>query len=248
MRRPTVMLATALVILGTTGLSGCTGEEAAAPAAPTTPGTATTTGTPSPATPTAGAPGSGTGPGCPANEDRIPPGSRSVSTGDLDHDGRRDTLFLVDDGENSIGVRTATGLTTSTRFSVAEPSELEPHGFLIADGSSFILLGGSRQAYLFAFVGCRVVVTRNAEGEQYRFDNGFARSGTGVGCLRGSDGLTLVGLRAERTTDGDRYQIRRTVIEPMQLGRSARNGPTSVSETGLTREAAFDKVRTGYPC
>ncbi|SBT65817.1 hypothetical protein GA0070622_2830 [Micromonospora sediminicola] len=145
-------------------------------------------------------------------------------------------------------MRTAAGLTTSTRFSVAEPSELEPHGFVAADGSSLILLSGSRQAYLFAFTGCQVVVTHNAEGEQYRFDNGFAWSGTGVGCLRGGDGLTLVGLRAERTTDGNRYQIRRTVIEPVQLGRSARNGPTSVGDTGLTREAAFDRVRTGYPC
>ncbi|MEW2443655.1 hypothetical protein [Micromonospora marina] len=57
-------------------------------------------------------------------------------------------MLLADGGPNRIGVGTATGLTTSARYSVAEPGEPEPHGFVVADGSSLILLSGSRQAYL----------------------------------------------------------------------------------------------------
>lgn len=249
--------ALASAVLGIAALSGCSATDAttagASTAASSTPVTAPTTAhaTGEPVTSakpskTSDNPG-GNGQGCSANGKKIPAGAHMVTTDDLDHDGRKDKLFLTQ-SPSQMGVRTATGKTFTRTFSVSEASEVGAQAFVVADGSSLILLSGSRQSYLFAVVDCEIVVTKNVQGEPYTFDNGFTKPGTGVGCLHDKNGLTLVGLLAAKDDNNGKYDITRTVIEPQHFGTSARNGQVTGSDLGLSRDAAFAKIRTGFPC
>lgn len=258
MQRSTLPTLFTCGVLGIAGLAGCTGTASEATAGSGGAVSSAPVGSPtagqSSKGPIASAKPStsddnpaGNGPGCPANGAKIPADAHSVTTADLDHDGRADTLFLVHD-TSELGVRTASGKTLTSKFSVAEASEVGAQAFVVADGSSLVLLSGSRQSYLFAVVDCAIVVTKNVQGLPYTFDNGFSKPGTGVGCTHDKNGLTLVGLLAAKDDKSGTYDITRTVIEPQHLGTSARNGRVIGSDLGLTRKAAFDKIGAGFPC
>ena len=245
-------------MVGLAALSVCTGTPTATSASSTTT-TSSAPATSLPASPTAGKSTASTpsattgddptghGPGCAANNVKIPVGAQTVTTADLDHDGREDKLFLQHN-TSELGVHTASGDTFSRKFAVSEASEVGAQAFVVADGSSLVLLSGSRQSYLFAVVNCALVVTKNVQGRPYTFDNGFTKPGTGVGCTHDKNGLTLVGLLAAKDGKSGEYDITRTVIEPQHSGRSARNGRVIGGDPGLSQHAAFDKVRTGFPC
>ena len=113
----------------------------------------------------------GHGPGCAASNVKIPVGAQTVTTADLDHDGRADKLFLQHN-TSELGVHTASGDTFSRKFAVSEASEVGAQAFVVADGSSLVLLSGSRQSYLFAVVDCALVVTKT-------FKDGHIPSTTG---------------------------------------------------------------------
>ncbi|WP_410811265.1 hypothetical protein [Micromonospora sp. 067-2] len=249
MRRLKLPTLVAVAALGLTAVAGCdsTGGPTASaptPVAPASSSAATPTATPSAAATTGAA--STSGAGCTSNGVAIPAGSRKATVADLDGDGRSETLFLTPDA--MFGVRTASGATSSVRYDTADPAEPGGEAFRNSDGSAVILLGGGRQWKLFALVDCKVVATRNAQGEQYAFDKSFATPGTGVGCVRNAKGETLVGLRAAKMgMSTDQYEIEQTTIVLAGHGTSARNGQVTATESGLTQRAAWDKAQ-GTPC
>ncbi len=238
------LLASSALALG--ALAGCT---ASIPSV--TPGGAAA-GTPTPA-PATSKPSTGIGTsappaarkGCPANDATIPSKASISKTADLDGDGRADTLFLAQDKE-TLGVRTASGATISTKFQVNEASDVGADGFVTGDGSAVILLGGSRTVYLFAMKNCHIVETHNAQGVQYTFDNGFRVPGTGVGCYTTGRGLTLAGLKAVPTSGG--YTVQRTAIVLQHGGLSAANGAITTSGHYLSEVQAYDAVRKQFSC
>jgi hypothetical protein len=239
-------------------LVACSDDDhtSAASPSPATPVTTASAGVGAAPTSTLGShgagPGTGTSPGgkgCTPNGERVPAGATQATYADVDGDAKRDTVFLDSTGSR-VGIRTASGRVFSIGYRVAEASELSAQAFVTADGNALILLSGSRQAYLFGIVNCAVVVTRNAEGDQYTFDNGFKDLDTGVGCLSGSDQtLTLAGLRAAKMgMSSGYYEVYRTAITIGERGRSASNGPITQSDENVSHDRARAKVRTGFPC
>jgi hypothetical protein len=243
---------TAVTLTALAFLAACAGNtpaatpshSASAVATPT--GTETPTGTRGASTPPTSA---GAGRGCAANGGSVPRGAARSTYADVDGDHKPDTLFL-DATNHRVGIRTASGRVFSREYKLAEASDLSAQAFVTRDGAALILLSGSRKAYLFGVVDCTVVITRNAQGAQYAFDNGFQNSDAGVGCLSDkTKSLTLAGLRAAKLgMSSNYYEIYRTAIVIGGHGRSASNGPITESDRNLSHATAQAKVRTGFPC
>jgi hypothetical protein len=225
-------------------LAGCSGSSstgASAPAATATASSSAATGSGSTAgpTPSAAATTSATGSqtaddGCAPNTATIPKGAGKASSPDLDHDGKRDTVWLADSGTTRrLGVKTASGATFSTTFSSAAPQAATAIGQRLGDGSEIILLNTGRSVQLYAVVDCRIVVSKNAQGKQYSFDLGFTGYGTGVRCVDAGRGLQVAGMLADPGANST-FTVYQTRIALSDSGREARN----TARQTLAKEAA----------
>jgi hypothetical protein len=185
--------------------------------------------------------GSTKGKGCAAGGASIPPEADLAQAGDLDGDGKGDTLWIGfnQNDQQTFGVQTASGARFSMRFStVNDPQRASSSvwGDRLGDGTAVILLDTSNEVRLYAVVDCSIVVTRNKQNNQYIFDRGNLGNGTGVGCpVIGSTGRHLVGYLAEEKNNG--YSVSRTAIVLSQGGRRATNGSTTVLGTALSKNS-----------
>jgi hypothetical protein len=195
------------------GCSGSSDSGSAAPAPASTAGSSpaasadSTAGPTSTGAPTASAGGGQTAnDGCVKNGQAIPKGAGKASSPDLDHDGKRDSVWLADSGSTRrLGVRTASGDT----FSTAAPQPATAIGQRLGDGSAIILLNTGRSVQLYAVVGCQIVPTKNVQGKQYSFDLGFTGYGTGVKCVDAGRGLQVAGMLADPGTT-QKYTVYQT--------------------------------------
>ncbi len=227
----------------TASASATTGSTGTSTTATTKPATGTT---PAGGTTTAG----NNGHGCPAGGASIPAGAGTATTADLDGDGRADTVWLADKGDRRVlGVRTATGAGFSTTFSSAAPQSATAVAGRLGDGSAVILLDLSRETKLYAVVNCTIVASRNAQGDQYTFDQGFTGYGTGAGCPSlGSSGRHLVGYLAKPNSDGSRFRVVRTTISLSANGARAKNSTTTVLGRSLPSSSAVVKLAQSVTC
>lgn len=228
-------------------LAGCSGSSSAGAAAQTaistasssTPASSTSTPEPTPtgaATTTGGQTASD---GCAPNSATIPKGAGKASSPDLDHDGKRDTVWLADSGTTRrLGVKTASGATFSTTFTSAAPQAATAIGQRLGDGSEIILLNTGRSVQLYAVVNCQIVVSKNAQGKQYSFDLGFTGYGTGVRCVDAGRGLQVAGMLADPVAGGT-FNVYQTRIALSDSGREARNTTrqTLAKKAGATSSA-----------
>ena len=226
----------AITIQGTAGPAGVAGASSspasAQPAGKTGP---STTSPPASEKPT----GSKTKKGCPAGGPGLPPEAQVAQAGDLDGDGKSDTLWIGFDqkGTQVFGVQTASGARFSTTYSTVNDPQRGTSSLWadrLGDGTAVMLLDTTNEVRLYAVIDCAIVVTRNKQNNQYVFDRGNLGNGTGVGCpVIGSTGRHLVGYLAEDTASG--YSVSRTAITFSERGRRALNGPTTVLGQALSK-------------
>ena len=141
--------------------------------------------------------------------------------GDLDWDGRPDTLWVgqVRDGNGQIdrvvGVTTASGDNSQVQVSSASPIPLSALAIdAQQDGQHQIIVSDGRSARLYVFANCRLQAAADNQGAPFQFDlQNLRDNGTGVGCSELGPPSTrrhLVGLQA--TNDGQ-WTVRRTEID-----------------------------------
>jgi hypothetical protein len=220
------------VVLATRGDDGTPAASSSpttsAAASPSTTPTRTTNPT---VTPTAAA-------GCAPNDASAPAGADVHEVVDVDGDGRPDQAWLSGGAERRFGITTASGATFSAAVESASPV---PASAVVqrvqADELPIALVDLGREALLYSLEGCAVTAVQNAQGQQYRFDRGFAGEGTGVGCSQDGGVLRLAGLNAEEQADGT-WTVTRTWVDLSADGRRATNGTSST----FTAASAGDPV------
>jgi hypothetical protein len=143
------------------------------------------------------------------------------SVGDLDWDGRPDTLWVGQfrDGngrtERVVGVTTASGDNSDMQVTSASPIPLAALAIdAQQDGQHQIIVSDGRSAHLYVFADCRLQTVADNQGAPFLFDLQNLRDhGTGIGCSDlgpPSAGRHLVGLQA--LNDGQ-WTVRRTEID-----------------------------------
>ncbi len=210
-RAPRTLVLPALLVAAAL-LAGCDGgspapPSSAPPAQTIGPGPGVTA-TPSTSPTTTPAP---TAAGCTGPGEAPPAGAATVATIDLDGDGTSDTLWIASDGATrTLGMTTAAGATATAPIDLAGPAGATAFA-LRPDpaGPAEVLLSDNRVADLLLVQDCAFVAATDAEGAPWRFDQGFAGQGTGVGCLDldGDGTLDLVGLNLVDDV------VRRTAID-----------------------------------
>lgn len=219
--------------------------------------TATTSGSGSAPTTKSAASGKGSGQsgsgtvsgsgGCAANGTKVPSGAGQAPSPDLDHDGKRDQVWLADSGTTRrLGVHTASGATFSTTFDSAAPQAASAIGQRLGDGSEIILLNTGRSVQLYAVVGCKIQISKNAQGQQYSFDLGFTGFGTGVRCVDSGRGLQVAGMLAE--PKAGKYNVYQTRIALSDSGREARNIARQTLATKASAGNTVVKSAQGVSC
>jgi hypothetical protein len=210
------------------------------------PASSTPAGTPPPTATT------GTAAGCPANGGATPTGATIANAGDLDGDGRDDTVFYsATRGE--FGITTASGATVTTRDPLAGPARHTGWAARIAGGAAVLVTADGRGAALFALQrdgGCRLGAVQNADGAQYLFDQEELRGqGTGVGCLREDGALQLGGYDAKAIgTDSGLFRVTFTPVVVSGDGRTATNGAARVIAGSSPGTGALVKTARGSTC
>ncbi|MEZ0362736.1 hypothetical protein ACAG26_03415 [Mycobacterium sp. pUA109] len=177
-----------------------------------------------PATPAAAAAG------CPPAGDPAPPGAAQRQVGDLDGDGRPDTLWIAkvdtDGGapDRFVGVSTASAANSEVQIVTGSPMTLDALAVDAQNNDAHqIIVSHGRGANLYAFAQCRIQTVVDDRGVPFVFDLENVRgTGTGVGCVDLGDGRRLAGLQA--LPDGSRWTVRRTAIDldgtTASIGRS----------------------------
>jgi hypothetical protein len=173
--------------------------------------------------------------GCSASNNlKIPAGAGTAKTADLDGDGKKDTIWLAldgDQGQASLGVRTASGAGFGTRVSIVSDrsNKVSAVAGVVSGGVPVILLSNGTVS-VFSAAGCEIRPTLNKQGEQYTFkaDGKAPTYDSGVGCPSiGSTGSQLVGYHAKWYADGAEYRVTRTTVRLSEDGTSAANGSTT---------------------
>ncbi|GAB6900233.1 hypothetical protein [Kineosporia succinea] len=220
------------------GAAGDSGSDDPATSAPdTTRSSASTTGSSS----------GGSGPACESDGSKVPSDAGMAKAGDLDGDGKNDQIWLADDGDDRLlGVKTASGAVFHTTFSSASPQAATAVGNRLGDGSAIILLSTGRSAPLYAVIDCKIVPTKNKDGNQYSFDLGFGGYGTGVACPAVKGALYLAGYDTDEASSGE-YTVTRTRIDLADGGASAANGTRSELGDHAQGSATYE-IATGVSC
>ncbi|CAM4423439.1 hypothetical protein MB901379_00765 [Mycobacterium basiliense] len=157
--------------------------------------------------------------GCPPGGPPPPVDANERQVGDLDGDGRPDTLWIgllpKSDGslERLVGISTASGTNTAQPILSASPIPLRALAIDAENnGAHQVIVSDGRSAGLYAFAECRLqTVVASHDGQPFRFDlENLAGNGTGIGCSKLGAGRRLVGLQALQ--DGELWTVRRTEI------------------------------------
>ena len=214
--------ALALVALGACSDSG-NGKSAATSTSVSSPTSSSSTATTQPQSGT-------TAPtGCPGTKGSVPTGVASRTMGDVDGDGKADTLytFTGESGVRHFGLVTATGYLSEWTTPNASPVAPSVLGVVDADqdGHAEVFVNPGRKVNVLTFADCRLQPYLNKQGQPYEFSIGFGAIGTGVGCIDADDDGTrdLVGLDAKDEGNG-KVQWTRTIVT--LHGTQARNGAT----------------------
>lgn len=247
-------LAAVASLVAALALAGCSTPQ------PTTSPTVTTTATvvaqPS-ASPTATEPSpvattsaSAAPAGCAAGTTVKPGDAVSKAVGDLDGDGRPDSIYYSE-GASQFGIATASGAVLPVRDTLAGPGKHTAWAARIAGGAVVMVLSDGRGAELYGLQrsgsGCSLGAVLNPQGTQYGFDQEELRgNGTGVGC-REHNGTRLGGYDAH-AVGGDRFKVTFTVVTVAPDARSARNGATSVLATSAANDSALVRTAEGSTC
>jgi hypothetical protein len=144
-------------------------------------------------------------------------------------------------------VLTASGASFSTTFESGSPQNATAVANRLGDGSAIILLSTGRSAALYAVVDCKIVPTKNVDGDQYSFDLGFAGYGTGVACPMVKEQLYLAGYQSEAAKPEGYANITRTRIDLSKNGTRADNGDEA--ELGkFGDDSATYRIAHGVSC
>lgn len=193
------------------------------------------------------APVARSGAGCPPGGAAPPAAVSQRQVGDLDGDGRPDTLWIGQfrgaDGANRIvGITTASGDNTSVEISSASPIPMRALAIDAQDnGGHQVIVSDGRSARLYVFADCRLqTVVDGHYGRPFVFDlENLAGNGTGIGCSDLGDGRRLVGLQALPDPANTRlWTVRRTEIDLTGIrattGRSDTLTATSAQDPAVT--------------
>jgi hypothetical protein len=159
--------------------------------------------------------------GCTPGGTPPPAGAAARQVGDLDNDGRPDTLWVGqfrDGGRTNrvVGVTTASGANSNVQVSSASPIPLAALAIdAQRDGQHQIVVSDGRGAHLYVFADCRLQTVDDNQGAPFLFDlQNLRDQGTGIGCSDlgpTSLGRHLVGLQA--MDRGGQWTVRRTEID-----------------------------------
>jgi hypothetical protein len=219
------LVAATLVALG--ACSDDTGSQAASTTTTSTAGSTTTASgastSTSSSTPAAGAcpPTAGTG---------VPAGVASRVMGDVDGDGKPDTIYVGvgEDGLRRFGLVTAKGGRSEWCTPNASPVDPSVYGVVDADedGRPEVFVNPGRLVNVLVFADGALRPYLNKEGRPYELSIGFGAVGTGVGCIDadGDGRRDLVGLDEKEAAAG-KVPWTRTIITLQ--GTQARNGAKS---------------------
>jgi hypothetical protein len=179
--------------------------------------------------------------GCAPTQTAAPAGADVVSVIDVDGDDRPDEAWLSGGASRTFGITTASGATFSTPIESGSPVAASAVVDRVqADQIPIALVDLGREALVYSLAGCAVTPVQNAQGEPYRFDRGFAGTGTGVGCTADGGALRLAGLDAVADAAGT-FTVTRTFVDLCADGRDATNGSPEQVASGA---AADDPVVT----
>jgi hypothetical protein len=159
--------------------------------------------------------------GCASGGSPPPADAAQRQVGDLDGDGRPDTLWVGQfrDGngrtDRVVGVTTASGDNSQVQVTSASPIPLSALAIdAQQDGQHQIVVSDGRSAHLYVFADCRLQTVADNQGAPFLFDLQNLRDhGTGVGCSDlgpPSVGRHLVGLQA---LNNGQWTVRRTEID-----------------------------------
>jgi hypothetical protein len=182
--------------------------------------------------------------GCPGTKGRVPSGVASRAMGDVDGDGKPDTLYVFsgETGVRHFGVVTAAGYKSEWTTANASPVDPSILGVVDADqdGHAEVFVNPGRLVNVLTFAHCRLQPYLNREGKPYELSIGFGAVGTGVGCVDadGDGRRDLVGLQGD-PQENSTVTWSRTIIRlsPSGSAPQARNGATS---TGTYTSPADD--------
>jgi hypothetical protein len=190
--------------------------------------------------------------GCPAGGTAPPAGAAQRQVGDLDGDGRLDTLWigLFRDAESRtnrvVGVTTASGANSAVQISSASPIPLSALAVDAQEnGGNQIIVSDGRGAHLYTFADCglQAVLDGRAEhyGRPFLFDlQNLRDQGTGVGCSDLGDGRRLVALRA--ALENGQWTVRRTEVN--LNGTRATTGRSDTVAVVSAQDAAVTSAQT----
>jgi hypothetical protein len=187
--------------------------------------------------------------GCPAGGAPPPAGAAQRQVGDLDGDGRPDTLWigLFRDAESRtnrvVGVTTASGANSDLPVTSASPIPLSALAVDAQEnGGNQIIVSDGRGAHLYTFADCRLQTVVDAHyGRPFLFDlQNLRDQGTGVGCSDLGDGRRLVALRA--VPENGQWTVRRTEVN--LNGTVATTGRSDTVAALSAQDAAVTSAQT----
>ena len=189
----------------------------------------------------------GGGKGCSPNGVPIPDGADTASIRDVDETDSDATEFYSEQPPE-FGVHTRSGATIAFRDDLAGGGT---HSGWMArlDLAVVAVLDDGRSADLYAFVDCRFVRPKGADGKPYTFLlAGYGTAGTGVGCSTYVDGTRkLVGLNAVKLANG-RYRIDSTEVKVAADGLTATNGGTTRGTTTYAADSPQVRAANTSTC
>jgi hypothetical protein len=173
----------------------------------------------------------------------MPAGAVTHSTIDVDGDGLPDTEWMSDTPTLTFGVTTASGATYSFPMATASPAPRV--GFIARLNNHRIvaLIDDNRAAYVYFFVNCGWVETKDSHGNQFILDfNDLAGTGSGVGCSFGY----VVSFQATQT--GSTWTVTKRPLNLNATGSYATYGAPVTVGTGLASSDSRVKVAKSLTC